>query len=173
MHHLTICAGAPARTVGWRDPGYIHSSFLKDLWPNRMYTYKVGHRLFNNTYIWSGEYQFIASTFPGQKSLQRVVIFEDMGKDEADGSNEYDNFQPDSLNTTKQLIKDLKKIDIIFHVGDICYVNGILRSLKVSDDVSKSPMTERWPFIGLVGVFFGPVKGMALGESPNYGGDSP
>lgn len=26
--------GSPARTVGWRDPGFIHTSFLKDLWPN-------------------------------------------------------------------------------------------------------------------------------------------
>lgn len=26
--------GAPARTVGWRDPGFIHTSFLKELWPN-------------------------------------------------------------------------------------------------------------------------------------------
>lgn len=31
------CTGAPARTVGWRDPGYIHTSFLKELWPNAMY----------------------------------------------------------------------------------------------------------------------------------------
>ncbi|WVZ02921.1 hypothetical protein V8G54_023727 [Vigna mungo] len=30
----TMC-GAPARTVGWRDPGYTHTSFLKELWPNR------------------------------------------------------------------------------------------------------------------------------------------
>lgn len=29
--------GAPARTVGWRDPGFIHTSFLKDLWPNAVY----------------------------------------------------------------------------------------------------------------------------------------
>jgi hypothetical protein len=29
----TMC-GPPARTVGWRDPGFIHTSFLKDLWPN-------------------------------------------------------------------------------------------------------------------------------------------
>ncbi|GMJ09569.1 PURPLE ACID PHOSPHATASE 1, ARABIDOPSIS THALIANA PURPLE ACID PHOSPHATASE 1 [Hibiscus trionum] len=118
--------GAPARTVGWRDPGYIHTGFLKELWPNRMYTYKVGHRFFNNTYIWSREYQFRASPYPGQNSLQRVVIFGDMGKDEADGSNEYNNFQPGSLNTTKQLIKDLKNIDIIFHIGDICYANGYI-----------------------------------------------
>ena len=30
-------AGAPARTVGWRDPGFIHTSFLKELWPNSVY----------------------------------------------------------------------------------------------------------------------------------------
>ena len=29
--------GPPARTVGWRDPGFIHTSFLKELWPNTMY----------------------------------------------------------------------------------------------------------------------------------------
>ncbi|XWS23095.1 hypothetical protein CRYUN_Cryun29cG0092000 [Craigia yunnanensis] len=118
--------GAPARTVGWRDPGYIHTSFLKELWPNRVYTYILGHRLFNSTHIWSQEYQFRASPFPGQHSLQRVVIFGDMGKDEADGSNEYSNFQRGSLNTTNQLVKDLKNIDIVFHIGDICYANGYL-----------------------------------------------
>ncbi|KAK9277270.1 hypothetical protein L1049_006809 [Liquidambar formosana] len=118
--------GAPARTVGWRDPGFIHTSFLKELWPNRVYTYKLGHRLFNGTCIWSQKYQFRSSPYPGQNSLQRVVIFGDMGKDEADGSNEYHNFQRGSLNTTKQLIQDLKNIDIIFHIGDICYANGYL-----------------------------------------------
>ncbi|KAI9074460.1 hypothetical protein K1719_043579 [Acacia pycnantha] len=33
----------------------------------------------------------------GQDSLQRVVIFGDLGKAEADGSNEYNNFHPGSL----------------------------------------------------------------------------
>lgn len=47
-------------------------------------------------------------------------------QDEADGSNEYNNFQPGSLNTTKQLIDDLENIDIVFHIGDICYANGYL-----------------------------------------------
>ncbi|KAH9772385.1 putative inactive purple acid phosphatase 1 [Citrus sinensis] len=118
--------GAPARTVGWRDPGYIHTGFLRELWPNAMYTYKLGHRLFNGTYIWSSEYQFKASPYPGQDSLQQVIIFGDMGKDEADGSNEYNNFQRGSLNTTRQLIQDLKNIDIVFHIGDICYANGYI-----------------------------------------------
>ncbi|KAM7251251.1 hypothetical protein ACFE04_023134 [Oxalis oulophora] len=117
---------APAKTVGWRDPGYIHTSFLKELWPNLKYTYKLGHKLLNGTYIWSQEYQFTASPYPGQDSLQRVVIFGDMGKDEADGSNEYNNFQPGSLNTTKQLTRDLDNIDIVFHIGDLSYANGYL-----------------------------------------------
>ncbi|CDP00432.1 unnamed protein product [Coffea canephora] len=121
----TMC-GAPARTVGWRDPGFIHTSFLKELWPNSVYTYKLGHRLFNGTYIWSQMYHFRASPYPGQNSLQRVVIFGDMGKGEADGSNEYNNYQPGSLNTTKQLVENLNDTDIVFHIGDICYANGYL-----------------------------------------------
>ena len=47
-------------------------------------------------------------------------------QDEIDGSNEYNNFQRGSLNTTSQLIRDLKNIDIVFHIGDICYANGYL-----------------------------------------------
>ncbi|KAL6538770.1 polynucleotide adenylyltransferase [Orobanche minor] len=118
--------GAPARTVGWRDPGFIHTGFLKELWPNSVYTYKLGHKLLDGTYIWSGIYQFKASPYPGQNSVQRVIIFGDMGKDEADGSNEYNNFQRGSLNTTNQLIDDLKNYDIVFHIGDICYATGYI-----------------------------------------------
>ncbi|KAK7824209.1 putative inactive purple acid phosphatase 27 [Quercus suber] len=118
--------GPPARTIGWRDPGYIHTSLLKDLWPNSLYTYKLGHRLFNGSYIWSKSYYFKSSPYPGQDSLQRVVIFGDMGKAERDGSNEYTNLQPGSLNTTDQLIKDLDNIDILFHIGDITYANGYI-----------------------------------------------
>lgn len=118
--------GSPARTVGWRDPGFIHTSFLKDLWPNTEYTYKIGHLLPNGSYVWSKMYSFRSSPYPGQNSLQRVIIFGDMGKAERDGSNEYSNYQPGSLNTTDQLIKDLKDIDIVFHIGDITYANGYL-----------------------------------------------
>ena len=40
VHNSSYCciwADAPARTVGWRDPGFIHTSFLKELWPNAVY----------------------------------------------------------------------------------------------------------------------------------------
>ncbi|KAG2625095.1 hypothetical protein PVAP13_3KG165600 [Panicum virgatum] len=118
--------GAPAHTVGWRHPGYIHTSSLKDIWPDSLYTYKLGHRLMNGTRIWSKSYSFKASSYPGQDSLQRVVIFGDIGKVEADGSSEFNNFQPGSLNTTYQIIRDLENIDMVVHIGDICYANGYL-----------------------------------------------
>ncbi|KEH34965.1 purple acid phosphatase [Medicago truncatula] len=115
--------GQPARTVGWRDPGFIHTSFLKELWPNMRYTYRLGHFMSDGSYVWSKRYSFKASPYPGQNSLQRVIIFGDMGKAERDGSNEYANYQPGSLNTTDQLIKDLDNFDIVFHIGDMPYAN--------------------------------------------------
>ncbi|KAK4358002.1 hypothetical protein RND71_023612 [Anisodus tanguticus] len=77
---LVSVSRAPARTVGWRNPGFIHTSFLKELWPNLVYTYKLGHKMVNGKYIWSQMYNFKSSPYPGQNSLQRVVIFGDMGK---------------------------------------------------------------------------------------------
>ncbi|GMH31483.1 hypothetical protein Nepgr_033326 [Nepenthes gracilis] len=118
--------GAPARTVGWRDPGLIHTSFLRGLWPNTEYTYRVGHHFSDGSIIWGKNYTFKSPPYPGQDSLQRVIVFGDMGKAERDGSNEYSNYQPGSLNTTDQLIKDLKNIDIVFHIGDIVYSNGYI-----------------------------------------------
>jgi len=47
---------------------------------NYRYTYRLGHRLMNGTRIWSKSYSFKASPYPGQDSLQRVVIFGDIGK---------------------------------------------------------------------------------------------
>ncbi|EEE53480.1 hypothetical protein OsJ_36627 [Oryza sativa Japonica Group] len=118
--------GSPARTVGWRDPGYIHTSFLKELWPDSLYTYRLGHRLLDGTHIWSKSYSFRASPYPGQDSVQRVVIFGDMGKAEIDGSDEYGNYEQASLYTTNQLIKELDSIDMVIHIGDLSYANGYL-----------------------------------------------
>ncbi|OVA09524.1 Phosphoesterase domain [Macleaya cordata] len=122
----TSMCGPPARTVGWREPGFFHTSFLKNLWPNLKYTYKLGHRLMDGTYVWSKLYSFTAPPYPGQNSLQRVIIFGDTGKAERDGSNEYANYQPGSLNTTDTLTKDLDNYDIVFHIGDMPYANGFI-----------------------------------------------
>ncbi|KNA16779.1 hypothetical protein SOVF_086060 [Spinacia oleracea] len=120
-----MCA-SPARTVGWRDPGFIHTSYMKELWPNTMYSYRLGHKLPNGSYVWSKKYKFKSPPVPGESSLQRVVIFGDMGKGERDGSNEYADYQPGALNTTDQLVKDIDNIDAVFLIGDLPYANGYI-----------------------------------------------
>uniref|UniRef100_K3YLE6 Purple acid phosphatase n=1 Tax=Setaria italica TaxID=4555 RepID=K3YLE6_SETIT len=99
--------GEPARTVGWRDPGFIHTAFMKGLWPNKEYYYKIGHELQDGSVVWGKPYTFRAPPSTGQNSLQRVIVFGDMGKAERDGSNEFANYQPGSLNTTDALVRDL------------------------------------------------------------------
>lgn len=49
------------------------------IFPARYY-YKIGHMLPDGKIVWGKFYSFKAPPFPGQKSLQRVVIFGDMGK---------------------------------------------------------------------------------------------
>ncbi|KAJ7521995.1 hypothetical protein O6H91_19G078000 [Diphasiastrum complanatum] len=118
--------GPPASTIGWRDPGYIHIAYLKELWPDTEYFYRVGHKLRNGAYTWGSKNRFNSGPFPGEESLQRVVIFGDMGKGEQDGSNEYNDYQHGALNTTNRLIEDLDNIDLVLHIGDITYANGYL-----------------------------------------------
>ncbi|CAM6015305.1 unnamed protein product [Sphagnum balticum] len=116
--------GPPARTVGWRDPGFIHTAYLEKLWPRTRYFYKFGHKLKNGKYIWGEEGFFTSAPFPGEESLQRVIIYGDMGKAERDGSNEYDNYQLAALNTTDRLVEDIENYDLVIHNGDIVYANG-------------------------------------------------
>ncbi|XP_006362452.1 probable inactive purple acid phosphatase 27 [Solanum tuberosum] len=145
FHRNSMC-GTPARTVGWRDPGFIHTSFLKDLWPNMVYTYKLGHMLNNGSIVWSKQYSFKSAPFPGQESLQRIVIFGDMGKQERDGSNEYANYQPGSLMTTDTLIDDLDNIDAVFLIGDLPYANGYISQWD-QFTAQVEPITSRVPFM--------------------------
>ncbi|KAM0866648.1 hypothetical protein ACQ4PT_042481 [Festuca glaucescens] len=118
--------GNPARGQGYRDPGFIHTAFLKDLWPNREYSYQIGHELQDGTVAWGKSSTFRASPFPGQASLQRVVVFGDMGLGARDGSSELDWFQPGAQVTIDRLIKDLPNYDAVFHIGDLSYANGFL-----------------------------------------------
>ncbi|KAM0836044.1 hypothetical protein ACQ4PT_062558 [Festuca glaucescens] len=138
--------GEPANTVGWRDPGFIHTAFLKNLRPDKAYHYKIGHTLHNGKVTWGKPKSFKAAPYPGQRSLQRVVIFGDLGKAERDGSNEYQNFQPASRNTTDAVIRDLDNTDVVFHIGDISYANGYLSQWdQFTQQVE--PITSRVPYM--------------------------
>uniref|UniRef100_A0A453J6C4 Purple acid phosphatase n=1 Tax=Aegilops tauschii subsp. strangulata TaxID=200361 RepID=A0A453J6C4_AEGTS len=123
---LAVYPGEPARTVGWREPGFIHTAFMRNLWPNKEYFYKIGHELSDGTVVWAKPYTFRAPPTPGQNSLQRIIVFGDMGKVQFNVSLEFANYQPGSLNTTDRLIEDLDNYDIVFHIGDMPYANGYL-----------------------------------------------
>ncbi|XBI75884.1 hypothetical protein VPH35_069191 [Triticum aestivum] len=138
--------GAPARTIGWRDPGFIHTAFMRGLWPNKEYFYKIGHELPDGTVVWGKPYTFRAPPTPGQSSLQRVIVFGDMGKAERDGSNEYANYQPGSLNTTDALVKDLDNFDMVFHIGDLPYANGYISQWD-QFTAQVAPISARKPYM--------------------------
>ncbi|KAJ6294261.1 hypothetical protein OIU76_022361 [Salix suchowensis] len=88
FHQNSMC-GIPARTVGWRDPGFIHTSFLRDLWPNSIdnclfrYSYKLGHKLINGSFIWSKSYSFKSSPYPGPRIITACCNIRRHGKGRA------------------------------------------------------------------------------------------
>ena len=47
---------------------------------NFRYYYKIGHELQDGSVVWGKPYTFRAPPSPGQNSLQRVIVFGDMGK---------------------------------------------------------------------------------------------
>lgn len=44
------------------------------------YYYKIGHELSDGSVVWGKPYSFRAPPSPGQNSLQRIIVFGDMGK---------------------------------------------------------------------------------------------
>ncbi|KAG6551525.1 hypothetical protein Mapa_006948 [Marchantia paleacea] len=150
MYKKSDMCGPPASTVGWRDPGYFHTAFLKDLFASSKYSYKIGHKLANNVYVWGEESVFMSAPYPGQDSLQRVVLFGDMGKRDRDGSLMYNNGQPGALNVTDALVREIHNIDMILHNGDITYSDGYLAQWdQFTEQISN--ITKRVPYMVSVG----------------------
>lgn len=118
--------GAPATTVGWRDPGFFHKALLEGLKPNTQYYYQVGDSSKGSESV---VYNFFAPPAPDQTDIQ-FVIFGDLGQVETDGSNEASQMVG-SKQTTDALIKDVQQGVInlnmsaaVFHIGDISYARG-------------------------------------------------
>lgn len=65
---------------------------------------------------------------------------------ERDGSNEYSNYQPGSLNTTDMIVKDLNNVDIVFHIGDITYANGYISQWD-QFTAQVEPISSRVPYM--------------------------
>ncbi|KJE91696.1 hypothetical protein CAOG_02793 [Capsaspora owczarzaki ATCC 30864] len=114
--------GEPATSYGYRPAGLIHTVIFTGLQPRTRYYYVFG----DPSYGMSTIYSFVSAPARGDTSLVRWVVFGDMGRAERDGSNEYQVYEPPSINTTDRIIAELKRgdVDFVGHFGDISYARG-------------------------------------------------
>ena len=72
VHNSTywcIWAGAPARKVGWCDPGFIHASFLNELWPNAVYVVSLFLHMMLNLGVNSEKLRFWSNFYAEEQNL--------------------------------------------------------------------------------------------------------
>ncbi|KAI4323479.1 hypothetical protein L6164_023078 [Bauhinia variegata] len=112
---------SPAKDFGWHDPGYIHSAVMTGL-----KTSTISYRYGSNSVGWSEQVQFTPPPAGGSDELS-FVAFGDMGKTPLDNSTEH-YIQPGALSVIRAISKDVdsKKVDSVFHIGDISYATGFL-----------------------------------------------
>ncbi|KAL6616223.1 hypothetical protein ACP70R_038493 [Stipagrostis hirtigluma subsp. patula] len=113
---------SPAKDFGWHDPGYIHSAVMTGLQPSQSYSYRYG----SDSVGWSDMIKFRTPPAAGSDELL-FVIYGDMGKAPLDPSVEH-YIQPGSITVTNAVAKEMqtRKVDSIFHIGDISYATGFL-----------------------------------------------
>lgn len=110
--------GPPATTIGFRNPGFVHSVVVTDLSPGEVYSYTVGDSLTR-----SQPYSFTqpsSSNFPFSLS-----IVGDMGSNSIDGSSVVEAFPP-APNSTRLIAADVASglSHGVLHVGDLSYARG-------------------------------------------------
>jgi len=116
--------GPPATTIGWREPGLFHAGVMKNLKPGQQYFYIYGDENFG----WSQENSFFAVPQANASDHIRFFAFGDMGQAASDGANDAKWSQPDGVNITGLLLKDLEKhknnTHLVLHIGDLSYADG-------------------------------------------------
>ena len=113
--------GAPATTVGFHTPGFLHTGVIEGLRPNTEYFYQVGD---STPQSMSAIMNFWAAPAPDALNVE-FFIFGDLGQAETDGSNE-ESEMAGSLLTTPSMTKDIQEGRVklnasaaVFHIGDI------------------------------------------------------
>ena len=120
--------GAPATTVGYRPPGYMHSATIRGLTPNTRYYYQVGD---DTAHSESRVELFWSAPAPDADNVE-FVIFGDLGQVETDGSFEPSEMDGSILTTTaltadiEQGVVKINASAAVFHIGDISYARGFV-----------------------------------------------
>jgi hypothetical protein len=72
--------GEPARTQGWRDPGFFHKALIKGLVSGQKIWYQYG----SDAHGWSERLAFSAPQTPGPHVETRLLVTADVGATEPD-----------------------------------------------------------------------------------------
>jgi hypothetical protein len=75
--------GAPATTVGFRDPGIFHTAVFTGLLPNQRVYYRFGD---GERGVWSAEFSFLTPPLPGGDVS--IIAFGDLGQAPVDDTIE-------------------------------------------------------------------------------------
>ena len=131
-----MCGGLAA-TIGWRDPGLIHTAVMTGLQAGAQYSYAVGDAESN---VFSASLSFFAPPAPATDI--DFIIYGDQGQAEFDGSIEWaempivegqmriDIDQPASINTSYSVTADLTdgsvnvSTALVLIIGDVSYARG-------------------------------------------------
>lgn len=73
--------GDPARTQGWREPGFFHKALIKGLVPGET---QVWYQYGSDAHGWSDKAVFSAPQALGPNALTRILATADVGATEPD-----------------------------------------------------------------------------------------
>ncbi|RWR73001.1 Phosphoesterase domain-containing protein [Cinnamomum micranthum f. kanehirae] len=111
---------APAKSLGWRDPGFIYDGVMRNLKKGRRYFYRVG----SDTSGWSAIHSFMSRDGDSDETI--AFLFGDLGT-----SVPYTTFvhtQDESKSTVKWILRDIEALGnkpaFVSHIGDISYARG-------------------------------------------------
>lgn len=154
----SLC-GAPANTIGWRDPGTIYyanfTGILDKKLSNQNISYRFGDASEDN---WSQVFTFhvppLAGTQPPNRPT-KVVVFADLGIGTTDTSYDTEVWSescPPAINTTMGVSDLIQRgqVDAVFHSGDIAYANGYMSSWDFFLDMI-APMSGSVAYLTTVG----------------------
>lgn len=110
--------GDPARTQGWREPGFFHKALIKGLASGDNVWYQYG----SDVYGWSKRATFRAPQTPGPNVETHLLVTADVGATEPDNCD-YHWEEPDA-GETYRLLAAHGPADVTLHVGDISYATG-------------------------------------------------
>jgi hypothetical protein len=111
--------GPPATTLGWFEPGFVHSAVLTGLVPGAIYSYTVGDD--------TGRSKHYAFTQPSATAFPfSISVVGDMGSDSLDGSDVQRAFPP-APNSTRLMAADIASglSHGVLHCGDLAYAMGM------------------------------------------------